>query len=208
MALSAIGTLRSLLADIRVLAASARPDPGNARLLALSEASEGSDRRGFSNAEGLILFSQILERIEQEPFASRRLREFVAELKGHGKPASRAIRKLASIVFWIDGSDSVLGRFLDLPLLYTIQTALAAEAWRKRWGARIGAWMTSSAKWKLCFRSPAIPSSIPTTRFPNLQRARIPRPLFEGEDLGHPLIPAAQCVRNSVRLGDRHARCS
>ena len=27
-------------------------------------------------------------------------------------------------------------------------------------------------------------------------------PLFEGEDLGHPLIPAAECVRNSVRLGE------
>ncbi len=31
------------------------------------------------------------------------------------------------------------------------------------------------------------------------------QPLFDGDDIGHPLIPAAQCVRNSIRL-DEHTR--
>jgi hypothetical protein len=158
-----------------------------------------------NNAEGLILFSQILERIEQEPFASQRLRDFVAELQSRKKPASLAIRNLASIVYWMDGSDSVLGRLLDLPLLYSIQTALAAEAWRLRWGARIGGWVNIVGEMEAllslatyCFEHPHDP-------FPEFATSVDSHPRWEGEDLGHPLIPAAKCVRNSVRL-DEHTR--
>ncbi len=154
------------------------------------------------NAEGLILFSKLLERIEREPFESARLREFVTQLTGHGKPASRATRKLASIVFWIDGSDSVLGRFLDLPLLYTIQTALATEAWRKRWGARIDSWMSIAGEMEALLSLAAYSFEHPDDPFPEFVAGEVSGPLFEGEDLGHPLIPAAKSVPNSVRLGE------
>jgi DNA mismatch repair ATPase MutS len=42
----------------------------------------------------------------------------------------------------------------------------------------------------------------PLDPFPEFAAGADAHPLFEGEDLGHPLIPAAQCVRNSVRLDD------
>jgi DNA mismatch repair ATPase MutS len=155
-----------------------------------------------SNAEGLILFSQILERIEQEPFASARLQEFVAALKGETKSASRSVRRLASIVYWIDGSDSLLGRFLDLPLLYTIQTALAAESWRKHCGPRIRAWVAIVGEMEALFSLAGYSFEHPGDPFPEFAASEESHPLFEGEDLGHPLLPAAQCVRNSVRLGD------
>jgi hypothetical protein len=155
-----------------------------------------------SNAEGLILFSQILERIEQEPFASARLQEFVAALKDKGKLASRSVRKLASVVYWIDGSDSLLGRFLDLPLLYTIQTALAAESWRKHCGPRIRAWVAIVGEMEALFSLSGYSFEHPGDPFPEFTADADSHPLFEGEDLGHPLLPTAQCVRNSVRLGD------
>jgi hypothetical protein len=158
-----------------------------------------------SNAEGLILFSQVLQRIEQEPFGSPRLREFVEELKGRGKPASRTIRKLASIVFWIDGSDSVLGRFLDLPLLYTLQTALAAEAWRLHWGPKVGAWVSIVGEMEALLSLATYSFEHPQDPFPEFGTGDDPHPMFQGENLGHPLIPAAKCVRNSVRL-DEHTR--
>jgi hypothetical protein len=155
-----------------------------------------------SNAEGLILFSQILEPIEQEPFASGRLQEFVAALKNQSKPASRSVRKLASIVYWIDGSDSLLGRFLDLPLLYTLQTALAAESWRKHCGPRIREWVAIVGEMEALFSLAGYSFEHPGDPFPEFAASEESPPLFEGEDLGHPLLPAAQCVRNSVRLDD------
>ena len=94
-----------------------------------------------ANAEGLELFSAILERLEQEPFASPRLQAFAAELKSGRDTASQAIRQLARVVYWIDARSGLLGQIMELPFLYTVQTAMAAEAWRRRWGrqaARVG----------------------------------------------------------------------
>jgi hypothetical protein len=155
-----------------------------------------------SNAEGLILFSQILRRLEQEPFASPRLQAFVVKFQQAGKPASRLVRKLASIVFWIDGSDSVLGRFLDLPLLYTIQTALAAESWRRRWGASLGAWVNAVGEMEALFSLATYSFEHPDDPFPIFARGDDSPLVFEAEDLGHPLIPASKCIRNSVTLGE------
>jgi hypothetical protein len=88
------------------------------------------------NAEGLVVFADILQRFEQEPFTSPRLQGFAAELKRDAVPASQAIRKLARIVYWIDAHHSLLAHLVELPLLYSIQVAFAAEAWRRRGGAR------------------------------------------------------------------------
>ncbi|MGC2233532.1 MAG: hypothetical protein WBA09_18695, partial [Candidatus Acidiferrum sp.] len=60
------------------------------------------------NAEGVLLFSEILERLERESFESPRLREFTAELTEGSEPASRAIRGFARIVFWMDGRENLM----------------------------------------------------------------------------------------------------
>src|SRR5256885_9424567 len=39
----------------------------------------------------------------------------------------------------------------------------------------------------------------PTDIFPQFSNSDTP--LFDGEELGHPLIPAAECIRNSAHLG-------
>jgi MutS domain V len=157
------------------------------------------------NAEGLELFSKILQCIEQEPFRSPRLQRLVAELKQGPETASRAIRRFARIVYWIDGHDSLLGRILDLPMLYAIQTALAGEAWRKQHGRRMSLWIEVAAEIEALLSLATYSFEHPADPFPEFVDAVGSPPLFAGEDLGHPLIPAAQCVRNSMRLND-HTR--
>src|SRR5262249_54884227 len=83
------------------------------------------------NAEGVVLFSKIVERLEQEPFASLRLQQLRSEFTRGSERASHAIRRFARIANWIDGRESLIAHLLELPALYTIQTALAAEGWRK-----------------------------------------------------------------------------
>jgi hypothetical protein len=78
------------------------------------------------NAEGLLLFSEILERLEREPFAAPRLQAFAKELKQGNEPASQAIRKFARIVNWMDASDSVIAKMSELPFLYSVQVGMAA----------------------------------------------------------------------------------
>jgi hypothetical protein len=150
------------------------------------------------NAEGLLLFADILHRLEQERFTSPRLQGFTTELHRDGQPASRFIRKLARIVYWIDAHHSLLGHLVELPLLYTLQVAFAAESWRERYGARMRASVEIMGEIEALISLATYSYEHPADPFPEFMES--PDAQFDGVELGHPLIPAAKCVRNSVRL--------
>lgn len=153
-----------------------------------------------ANAEGLQLFSEILARLEREPFDAPQLREFSAELKQGNAPASRAIRSFARVVYWIDASDSLIGRICELPFLYSIQTAMAAEAWRRRWGSKMRRWVELTGEMEALLSLASYSYEHPADPFPEFAEAQSESGFFDGEELGHSLIAAAKCVRNSVRL--------
>jgi len=153
------------------------------------------------NAEGLLLFADTLQRVERESFTSPRLQTLAAALRGdtNFSSASVAIRRLARIVFWIDAHHSLLGHLLELPLLYTVQVAFAAEAWRARYGSRLGRWVDVAAEMEALLSLATYSFEHPADPFPELLGDESAA-YFSGDDLGHPLIPAAKCVRNSVTL--------
>jgi len=152
------------------------------------------------DVEGVELFAGILKRVECETFASPRLRALVAELKQDAEPASTAIRRFTRIVYWIDGREGLIVRMLDLPLLYTIHAALAAEAWRTRHGHRMREWINVTAEIEALLSLSVYSFEHPADPFPEFADANNSLALFDGQELGHPLIAAAQCVRNSVCL--------
>ncbi|MGB7613351.1 MAG: hypothetical protein WBL56_12420, partial [Candidatus Acidiferrum sp.] len=155
------------------------------------------------NAEGVLLFSEILERLERESFESPRLREFTAELTEGSEPASRAIRGFARIVFWMDGRENLMARLAELPFLYSVQVAMAAEAWRSRWGAKMRRWVELTGEMEALFSLAAYSFEHPADPFPEFVTAVEGSGFFDGEALGHPLIAADKCVRNSVRLDEK-----
>ena len=152
------------------------------------------------NADGLILFSRILERLEKEEFSSTQLQKFAEMLKLENQPASRSIRKLARIVYWSDARSSLLGSILNLPLLYTMQLGFAADAWRKRWGSQMRQWVNVTAELEALLSLATYSYEHPDDPFPEILTDGDTGASFDGEEMGHPLIPAAQCVRNSARL--------
>jgi hypothetical protein len=168
------------------------------------------------NAEGLVLFAQILRRFEREPFTAPRLQNFAAELSGATAAASRAIRQLARTVYWIDAHHSLLAHIAELPLLYTLQVAFAAESWRARHGARMRTWINIAAEMEALLSLSTYSLEHPADPFPQLVDDGAPvaevapgsyesppdvtGAFFSGEELGHPLLAAAKCIRNSVTL--------
>ncbi len=152
------------------------------------------------NAEGLLLFSDILERLEREPFAAPRLQAIARELKPGNEPASQVIRKFARIVYWIDANDGVLAKMFELPFLYSVQVGMAAEAWRRRWGSKMQRWAELTGEMEALLSLAAYAYEHPADPLPEFVDAKDGVGFFDGEELGHPLIAAEKCVRNSVRL--------
>ncbi|HEY2821917.1 MAG TPA: hypothetical protein VGJ06_12815 [Candidatus Acidoferrum sp.] len=161
------------------------------------------------NAEGLLLFADVLQRLEAEKFSSARLQSFVAELKRDGVDASRSIRRLAQIEYWIDAHHSLIGHLIELPLLYSIQVAFVAEWWRRRYGSRMRAIVAIVGEIEALISLATYSYEHPADPFPQFVEMPVARPtdstppaFVDGVELGHPLIAAAKNIRNSVLLDD------
>ncbi len=154
-----------------------------------------------ANADGILLFAQILARIEAEPFSDPHLQKLSAELRRESASASGAIRKLGRLVFWIDARASLIGAMLEWLVLYSVQLATAAEAWRRKYGRRMRACVELTAEMEALLSLAAYSHEHPADPFPEIVEAPGREAIFEGEEIGHPLIPTARCVRNSVALG-------
>jgi hypothetical protein len=165
-------------------------------------AAQVSDGIG-TNAQGLILFAEILQRLEQEQFSSARLQSFAKQLKSGDDSASKAVRELARIGYWIDARGGLIAKMMELPFLYTVQVGLAAEAWRRKYGRSLRTWVEITGEVEALISLAAYSYEHPADPFPvfvEASDAQAAQPVFDGDELGHPLIAAAKCVRNSVRL--------
>jgi DNA mismatch repair ATPase MutS len=86
---------------------------------------------------------------------------------------------------------------LFFPLLGTARVALGLEAWRSKHGTALANGLGALGEVEALNALAAYAYENPTDPFPELVEKG---PCFEAEGLGHPLLPAAACVRNDVRL--------
>lgn len=147
----------------------------------------------------LALAAELLQRIESETFESTRLREVAHGLTTAADSPSQSMQRLKRLVNWVDSRHNMLVRFLDVPLLYSLQVSFAVEKWRQAHGRSIRHWLEALGEIEALESLAAYACEHPTDRFPELLEAD--SPLYVGEELGHPLLPANTCVRNSVSLG-------
>jgi len=155
----------------------------------------------FSSTEGafenLDLLSGMLARLEQEKFHSTRLQALQTALTSHAMKGSEAIARLRTMVDLIDSRDNLFVRILDVPLMYSVQVAVKAEAWRAQHGQAVRGWLDATGEMEALLSLAAYHYEHPDDPFPEFVDGT---PRLEGEALGHPLIPAAKCVRNDVKL--------
>ncbi len=157
--------------------------------------------RGTENAfEDLRLLAGLLMRTEREAFTAPALRKLVERLSSHTQPASRTIGRLSAIVGFVEARRNIILALFQLPLMYPLHTALAAERWRKAHGATVAPWIEVLGELEALLSLAAYAFEHPDDRFPELVEGPA---CFEAAALGHPLLPAAQCVRNDVSLCGR-----
>lgn len=148
--------------------------------------------------EDLDLLSAVLARLEGEKFSSPRLQTLGQQLVSERMPPSRAIGKLRTIIDFSYSRENLILRVLDLPLLYSVQVAFWAEAWRRRHGTAVRRWLDATGQVEALISLASYNYEHPADPFPEFSSGSA---VFEAEELGHPLIAAEKCVRNSVHMG-------
>lgn len=151
------------------------------------------DRR----AHDLALLGGILARIEREQFQSARLRTIQALLDAHGEAPSRRVGQLVRLVHWLDCRNNPYFGLLAPLLLWTTQMAFAFESWRAHSGPFIGRWVEAVAQFEALCSLASYAYENPGDPFPEVVATA---PCYDGDGLGHPLLPEARCVRNDLHL--------
>jgi len=160
---------------------------------ALSDAIYGTE----SAFRDLKLFTALLIRIESHEFAAPALKELGRRLSSHALPASATLARLARVIDFADARNNPILRLLDVPLLYSLHVALAAERWRGTHGKVIRQWVDALGEFEALSSLAAYSYEHPTDPFPDFVDGPA---VFIATELGHPLIPASKCVRNSVSI--------
>jgi len=149
----------------------------------------------------LDLLSALLARLEQEEFAAPRLLILKRQLASHDLAGSRAMARLRTIVQFVESRRNPFLRLIDAPLMYSVQIAFAAEAWRSAHGEAAGSWLDVTGEIEALLSLATYSYEHPNDPFPELLEDQANAAAsFIGEELGHPLIPAARSVRNSIHI--------
>ena len=145
----------------------------------------------------LILLSELLHRLESEPFQSPLLRRLADTLKTEGLPASRRIRRLARLLHLLEAQRNQIFMPIAALWLWNLQFAIRIDAWRGKVGPDVAIWIESIGKFEALSAFGGYAAENPQDPFAEI----VDCTKFEAEALGHPLIDPRNCVRNDVELG-------
>jgi hypothetical protein len=144
---------------------------------------------------GLLL--ALTRRVERAAFHASGLQTLQQQLLSRDQRASETIAKLATIVQLIESRRNPFLAIFQLPLLYTTNLSLAAERWRIAHGRSVRGWLNALGEIEALLSLAAYSYEHPDDPFPEFVEGA---PSFEAAGLGHPLLPAAHCVRNDVTI--------
>ncbi len=150
----------------------------------------------------LDLLSGVLARLEAHTFRAPGLQTLQKQFSSSEVPSSQAIARLRTLVDLINSRHNTFVRIIDAPLMYSVQLAFAAERWRQAHGKVLRPWVTAIGEMEALLSLATYSFEHPADPFPEFDEGAA---CFEGEELGHPLVPAAACVRNNVEHQRRDA---
>jgi hypothetical protein len=147
----------------------------------------------------LNLLSGVLRQIELHSFHAPCLQSLQHELASQQITSSDAVARLKTIVDFIDSRDNIFVRFLNTPLMYSVQVGFAVERWRKAHGHAVRSWLSIVGEIEALLSLATYSYEHPDDPFPEFIQGHAS---FDAIGIGHPLVPAAKCIRNSVGLSD------
>lgn len=153
-----------------------------------------STQKTFEDVQSLV---PLLNRLEREQFEAPHLKTIKQTLSSPHLGAFRAISQLGTIVQCIYSLDNQIVRLFDIPLLYSLQIAYAAEKWRVKHGGALRSWLDAIGEIEALLSISGYSYEHPNDPFPEFVEGN---PTFIAHQIGHPLIAAAKCVRNDVTI--------
>ena len=149
-------------------------------------------------ARDLEVFSELLDRLQRETFASPRLVALRRQLDTGGLTATQSVRRVLWFVELNEWQQNPLFGPIAAIVLWGTHLAWLIEAWRRQHGPHVRTWLAAAGEVEALASLAAYRFEHPEDPYPTLVDTA--PATFDGVALGHPLLPAATAVRNDVRL--------
>ncbi|MCK7558129.1 hypothetical protein MKQ70_25230 [Chitinophaga sedimenti] len=141
-------------------------------------------------------FANMLEQVREAPWQSALLKQY----KHTADEADVALRQLARTGNLLDQRLNVLiAVVVNLLFLYDIHCAFALENWKERYKLRMPSWLEVIARLESLNSFATFAYNHPSYIYPHVEDGAA---TVSGTAIGHPLIPASECVTNEVKIGE------
>lgn len=150
-----------------------------------------------SPSRDLDLLERTARVIEDSTFTSPRLQQLQQQLQAHTR-ASAAIRQLSQLVALLSSRRNVIFAPLSGLLLWATQLAFVVEAWRRRHGRAVSAWLDAIGEFEALSALAGFAAEHPAFVFPDMSASDTAH--FSATALAHPLLPDS-AVANDVAIG-------
>ena len=148
----------------------------------------------------LLVLGQVCRVLRAESYRTARLQALHAALAAPDGEAYDAARQLRRVVERHDWQHNIMFLPLAALLFWDLHCAFAVEAWRRRHGPRVAGWLRDTGEFEALAALATYTWEHPADPFPDIAAAA-DSPVYEAEQLSHPLLPAAAAVPNDVTLG-------
>ena len=148
----------------------------------------------------LPVLRALLEIVEREPFSSPKLTELAGSLRDSSLAASQILNRLHRLIRLAKLRDDEFLAYPCFCLLWGTQFGMAIDRWRRRHGLQLLNWMAALGELDALISLSTYSYEHPADPFPEITEIG---PIFDAENLGHPVINEDACVRNDIRLDDK-----
>ncbi|MSO81761.1 MAG: DNA mismatch repair protein MutS [Acidobacteria bacterium] len=149
-------------------------------------------------ARDLDVLAHVLDRLEREDFKAPRLTALRHQLDTPAAvPTSGAIRRLHWLVELHDWQHNQFFAPVAAALLWGTHLAWAIERWRRLHGSQVRTWLRTVGDFEALSSLSAYRYEHPGDVWPEFITEGAS---FDGEAVGHPLLPSARMVPNTIRL--------
>ena len=149
----------------------------------------------------LSTYARLITLAQNEKWNAEGIKDIIKKLEINGKSPAEALNALTKELDRLDlRNNQILYVVLEGSMFFQLRQMIRIETWKDKYGKYLSEWLEAVGKIDaLC--------SLGTFAYnhPNYRYAEITDTPFcyEAEELGHPLMPEGQCVKNDVLIPSR-----
>ena len=151
-------------------------------------------------ARELMVVGRICQVLRGTNYTSDRLSSLCESLETPDGAVQQLVRRLEQIVQRHDWQHNIIFTPIAYFLFWQTHCALSVETWRPRYGDAVAKWLKQVGEFEALSAMSAYAYEHPTDPYPKLASSS-ETATYDAVGLAHPLIPAAQAIRNDVKLG-------